>query len=253
MKIRILFSYEGTDFFGWQRQKQKRTVQGELEKALKKLFQKKIPVFASGRTDRGAHALGQVAHFEILKKKIHLIKALNHLTPPDISLMKAWKAPEEFHARFSVEKKTYLFLISTQKTPPALIRHFVWWKPGALDIKKLNTMAKTLLGEHDFKSFQNSGSSVLETKKTIYKAHWREVSPSLVCFSITGSGFLRQMVRNLVGAQVELLKKGFSGEELETILKRKDRKQGFAPAGSEGLYLKEVFYPKALDRQCIRL
>ena len=190
MKVRILLSYEGTGFSGWQKQKKERTVQGELEKALENLFQRKTSVFASGRTDRGAHALGQVAHFEIPEekiKKVHLTKALNHLTPPDISLLGAWKAPKEFHARFSAKKKTYLFLLSTQKTPLVLMRHFVWWKPGALDIKKLGGMAQIFQGRHDFRSFQNAGSSVTETVKTIYEARWRKIHPSLLCFSITGS------------------------------------------------------------------
>ena len=256
MKVRILLSYEGTNFLGWQRQKRGRTVQNELEKALENLFQEKIKIFASGRTDQGVHALGQVIHFEIPKhktKNINLIKALNHLTPSDISLMEAWKAPEEFHARFSAEKKTYIFLISTQKTPPALCRHFLWWQPMPLDIEKLKRMSQTLLGRHNFQSFQTASSPALNTVRTIYEAHWKEIRPSVFCFTVTGSGFLRQMVRNIVGAQVEILKQGTSVGKFQEILKSKDRSCAFSPAASCGLYLKEVFYPQALDRQCVRL
>ena len=178
MKIRVLLSYDGTHFAGWQRQTNKRTVQGEIETALAELFQEKIPIFASGRTDRGVHALGQVIHFEILKaklKKINLIKALNHLTGPDISLTAAWQAPKDFHARFSAEKKTYLFLISTQKSPPALGRHFLWWLPAGINPAHLNQMAEVLIGAHDFKGFYTAGSEVSDTVRTVYEARWVEL------------------------------------------------------------------------------
>ena len=216
-------------------------------------------MFASGRTDRGVHALGQVVHFEIPKNKVgnDLTKALNHLTPPDISLTGAWKVPDDFHARFSAEKKTYLFLTSNQKTPPALSRHFVWWNPIHMDLKKLNALSQILLGEKDFKSFQNTGSEVSDTIRTIYEACWQEIRPSLFCFTITGSGFLRQMIRNIVGTQVEILRRGFSLSEatqkFQGILKNKKRTLAFSSAPSEGLYLKEVFYPPSIEKLCIRL
>lgn len=280
MKIRLLLSYQGTDFLGWQRQKKGRTVQGELEKALKNLFQQQISVFASGRTDRGAHALGQVAHFEISENKVRgafvknsapagqaqvsehklgsaLVQALNHLTPPDISLMGAWRAPDDFHARFSVEKKTYLFLISNQKTPLAVGRRFVWWNPDPLSMKKLNALSQILPGERDFKGFQNTGSKVSDTIRVVYEAYWREIKPSLFCFTITGSGFLRQMVRNIVGAQAEILRRDFSlpesSQKFQDILERKQRSFAFSPSPPEGLYLKEVFYPPSIEKLCIRL
>ena len=256
MKVRLLLSYEGTKFLGWQRQKTGRTVQNELEKALESLFQQKIQVIASGRTDRGVHALGQVVHFEVSEEKlknINLVKALNHLNPSDIAIMAAWKAPEEFHARFCVEKKSYLFLISTQKTPPALFRHFVWWQPVALDIKKLEKMAQILLGQHDFKSFQTSGSPVSDTIRNIYEVQWQQLQPYLFCFTVIGSGFLRQMVRIMVGTQVEILKQGLSIGVFQAILESRDRRKAFLSAEGSGLYLKEVFYPEDLDRRCVRL
>ena len=256
MKIRVLLSYEGTHFAGWQRQKHKRTVQGELEKALSELFQAQIPVFASGRTDQGVHALGQVAHFEIshLKlKKINLLKALNHLTGPDISLMGAWRAPKTFHARFSVEKKTYLFLISTQKSPPALGRNLLWWQPSGISIETLNEMSKILLGTQDFKSFMNTGSEISNTIRTIYEARWEEWNQGLKCFTITGSGFLRQMIRNLVGTQVALSKEPEAKKNLRHILESRNRRNSFAPAASKELYLKEIVYPPNLEKQCLKL
>ena len=256
VKIRVLLSYEGTHFAGWQRQKRERTVQGEVEKAVSELFQLKIPVIGSGRTDRGVHALGQTAHFEIPEQKLknkNLIQALNHITAEDISFHKAWKAPMEFHSRFSAERKTYIFFLSTGKTPSALFRRFVSWRKVCLDLDKLNELAAALQGRFDFKSFQNAGSSVSSTVQTVYTAHWRRLRPSLWRFSITGTGFLRRMVRNIVGAQIELACKGRKAQDLRQILERKDRSCAFSPAESRGLFLKEVFYPKKLDRRCILL
>ena len=305
----MLFSYRGTNFLGWQRQKRGRTVQGEIERALSSLFQREIPVFASGRTDRGAHALGQTAHFEIpeagLKNRGGLIKALNHKTPPDISFMRAQRAPDSFHARFSAEKKTYFILVSRLKPPQALIRDFVWGldplsldplsldplRPDAgagvpravpcgdafaaggaetvqtgavqtgtavaggagafLDIRKLNFMSKILIGEHDFKSFQNSGSTVSSTVRSVFEAGWREISPSLWIFQITANGFLRQMARNTAGAQAEILRKNLPLETFQKILESRDRSFfSFPPAPACGLYLKEVVYPPAVEKLC---
>ena len=258
MKIRLLLSYQGTDFYGWQRQKKARTVQGEIEKALFRLFQKSLSVLGSGRTDTGVHALGQTAHFEISSsawKSLDIVTALNHLTPPDISLLAAWKAPKEFHARFSAQKKTYSFFISTTSSPPALGRHFVHWHPAdrELSLEKLQKMAQIFVGTKDFKSFQSSGSSTDQTIKTIYSAQWMNPAPFLYRFDITGDGFLKQMVRNLVGTQLALLKEKAPDRFMRDILKSQNRKAASAPAPGQGLYLRQVFYPPELDKQCVKL
>ena len=258
MRIRLLLSYQGTDFYGWQRQKKGRTVQGEMEKALSRVFQKSLPLVGSGRTDTGVHALGQTAHFEISPsawKSLNIVAALNHLTPPDISLLAAWKAPEEFHARFSAQKKTYSFFISTTPSPPALGRDFVYWHPTdkKLNLEKLQKMAQILVGKKDFKSFQSSGSSTNQTIKTIYSAQWVNPSPFLYRFDITGDGFLKQMVRNLVGTQLALLGERAPVRLIKDILKSQNRKSAFAPAPGRGLYLRKVFYPQELDKKCVRL
>ena len=124
MKIRLLLSYQGTNFFGWQRQRQKRTVQGELEKALKALFQAEAPLTGAGRTDAGVHAIAQNAHFELPDtvsekkfRRLNIVKALNCLSPPDISILKAWEAPQNFHARISAEKKNLHLPDSVQRGP----------------------------------------------------------------------------------------------------------------------------------------
>ena len=254
MKIKLLISYQGTHFYGWQKQKNERTIQEELEKALFQLFQTSISVVGSGRTDTGVHALGQVAHFEIPKwKNIPLLKALNHLTPQDICIIKAWRAPEEFHARFSAIKKTYSFLLSTTPFPQALAREFVWWTSQKIQLKKLQQQAKKVVGTQDFTSFQSSGSEVKTTVKTIYSAQWKQIQPHLYQFDITGSGFLKQMVRNLVGTQLDLLKEPFPEKKLQYILEKKDRKLAYSTAPGQGLFLNEVFYPKTLDKKCLSI
>ena len=256
MKIRLLLSYQGTDFYGWQRQKKARTVQGEVEKALSRLFQESLTVVGSGRTDTGVHALGQTAHFEIPDsswKSLHITAALNHLTPSDISLHGAWKAPEEFHARFSAQKKTYSFFISTTPSPPALGRDFVYWLPREPNLKKLQKTAQILVGTKNFKSLQTGGSPEDQTIKTVYSAKWLKIAPFLYRFDMTGDGFLRQMVRNAVGAQLALLKEKTPDKMMKEILKSQNRKAAPAPAPGRGLYLKQVFYPPELDKKCLKL
>lgn len=255
MRIRLLLSYKGTHFSGWQRQKKDRTVQGELEKAISELFQTSISLVGSGRTDAGVHALGQVAHFDVSKslKKLNLVKALNHLSPDDISTKGAWEAPEVFHARFSAKKKTYHFFICNSKTPPAIARDFVWWLAKPLDVMKLNKMSQLLIGRHNFSSFETSGSDVKEKEKTIFSAKWSQIHPQLYRFSITGSGFLKQGVRNMVGTQVDLFSKKNYKARFQEIFKSQSRSKALGTAPGSGLYLIQVYYPQILDRKCRRL
>ena len=256
MKIRLLLSYKGTGFFGWQKQSHYRTVQGEIEKTLFQLFKKKISLVGSGRTDTGVHALGQTAHFELESadlKNINLKKALNSLLPEDISVLDCWKAPSEFHARFSAKKKSYLYFIFAGDSPPVLFRDLVWWKKGDLDLKKLHKMSQIILGTMDFKSFQSAGSDVKSAVRTVYQSRWSQVSPSFYCYQITGSGFLKQMVRNLVGTYIDLLKERKGEQKLRHILNALDRKKALSTAPSQGLYLKKVFYSPVLDKVCYKI
>ncbi len=256
MKVRLLLSYKGSQFFGWQKQSRKRTVQAEIEKTLFQLFRKKVSVIGSGRTDTRVHALGQTAHFEIddnTMKNIPVKQAMNHLLPNDISVLDSWKAPEEFHARFSAKKKSYLYFIWTGDSPPVLFADLLWWRKSNLKLEKLQKMAHLILGTRDFKSFQSSGSDVQDTVRSIYQSQWKRLSSSLYCYKITGSGFLKQMVRNLVGTYIDLLKDKNPDKKLQRILASLDRKSALGTAPGHGLYLKKVFYPSSLDRNSIKL
>ena len=259
MKLRLLLSYKGTQFFGWQRQKNHRSVQEELEKTLFQIFKKEILVIASGRTDTGVHALGQTVHFEVEKSLFEkknffesnkFKKALNALCPPDISVLEVRMAPQDFHARASATQKTYLYFIFTGDSPPVLFSDLIWWRQEPLDLKKLQSLSQFFLGDQDFKSFQNSGSDVKSTQRKIFVSRWTQMSNFLYCYEITGSGFLKQMVRNIVGTSVELLNFKDSEKTLKTILKAKDRQKALKVAPGQGLYLKKVFYPSALDKAC---
>lgn len=256
MKIRLLLSYKGNRFYGWQKQKNKRTVQEVAEQALYRLFGTQIPLVSSGRTDTGVHALGQNAHFQLNEnnlKNIPVTKALNSLLPEDVCILESWKAPEEFHARFSAKKKSYLYLIWTGASSPVLFRDLVWWKKSWFSLEKLQKISSLILGEHDFKSFQSAGSSVKSTVRQIYRSQWKTISPSLHSYEIIGSGFLKQMVRNIVGTYMDLLKEKNPKQKLKYILAQKDRKVALGTAPGQGLYLKSVFYPPALDKSCVKI
>ena len=253
MKIRLLLSYKGTQFYGWQKQLKYRSVQAELESSLYRLFNKKMAVIGSGRTDTGVHALGQTAHFEIPEDKIknkNLKKALNALLPADIAVLDLWKAPDDFHARSSAQKKSYLYLIWTGESPPVLFSDLVWWSKESLNLDKLRQISKVFLGKWDFSSFQNSGSEIKNKLRQIYHSQWYQLSPSLFAYKIKGSGFLKQMVRNIVGTSIDLLSYPQAPAQLKKILEAKDRKKALRTAPGQGLYLQKVFYPSALDKAC---
>ena len=134
-----------------------------------------------------------------------------------------------------------------------LFRDLVWWKKTDLDLKKLNQISKVIVGSMDFKSFQSSGSEIKSSVRRVYQSHWTQIAPSFYCYKITGSGFLKQMVRNLVGTYVDLLKESHRERKLRKILQAQDRKQALSTAPGKGLYLKKVFYSPTLDKSCYKL
>ncbi len=257
-RFRILISYNGLKYYGWQKQKSLPTVQGQIEKALKQIFQKPISVIGAGRTDTGTHALGQTAHFnlsEALPTNMRLQKALNFfLIPENICVRQVWRAPKSFHALRSAIEKHYVYFILNRKTPCVFRKGQIHWHPYPLDIKKLNVMSQQILGQHDFKSFQNAGTLVKNTMRNITFAHWFKAKKgNIVAFHIKGEGFLKQMIRNLVGTQLALLREKEPIQKWEEIQLARDRKSAYATAPAKGLYLYKVSYPLELDRQCQRI
>ena len=227
-----------------------------LEGALGQLYSVPIQTTGSGRTDSGTHAVAQVVHFEapkILRNEGNLLRALNAILPPTICVKGAWLAPEDFHARASARRKTYVYKIWNARERSALWYQRALWVPRAVNLDALQAMTSSLVGERDFRSFQSRGTPTKTTVRHIYSADWiRRVGPNIE-FRVTGSGFLKQMVRNLVGTMLELARHSKGPEDLARILRAHDRREAFMTAPAHGLYLYRVVYPASLDKRCTKL
>jgi len=255
-RIKILLSYNGLKYYGWQKQKKLPSIQGEIEKALKNLFKEDISVIGSGRTDTGTHAIGQTAHFDISKNPgPYLQKALNaFLLPKNICVRKVWRAPDHFHAKNSAIEKHYIYFILNRQWPCVFRKGQVYWHPHQLlDKKALQSISNNIPGTYDFKSFQNSGTILKNTIRTVTLAKWQQNKKHLLAFHVKGDGFLKQMVRNLVGVQLALLKEPNPIKKWQEILLAKDRKVAYKTVPACGLYLYGVSYPYKLDRDCQKI
>jgi len=225
-KVRLLISYDGTDFLGWQKQRNSpNTVQGILEKVVSKIFNKPTRVIGSSRTDSGVHALSQMAHFECDRdpKSFPLVRALNNMTPLTISIKKAWIAPQTFHALGTKSHKSYRYYVLNSEFSDAFKSRHTWWFPKKLSLSWLNEASKCLIGTHDFKSFQSTGSDSKTTVRHITKAHWTLKNGNLLVFSIEGYGFLKQMVRNIVGTLIDSERCGRPVTEIQSIMDKKNK------------------------------
>jgi tRNA pseudouridine38-40 synthase len=254
-RVRLDLSYDGSHFMGWQRQiAGTYTIQGVLEEKLSQIFKEEIQVQGSGRTDRGVHALMQVAHFDCTRNptNIRLRKALQSLLPKFLVVRQTYLAPKEFHALRSAENKTYRYLIRNSETPSSQLWNKSVWISKKLDLDYLNQISQYILGRHDFKSFQNAGTELKTTVREIDRAEWSSPKKGWVQFEITGNGFLKQMVRNLVGTMLTLEKAKANPLKLKEILESLDRKKALKTAAPEGLYLIDVKYPQMLDNKCLK-
>ena len=243
MRYLIKFSYDGTLFYGYQKQPNKRTIEGELEKALYDINNhKETRIYSSGRTDRGVHAKGQTAHFD-LDVSITLYKlkcALNSLLPEDIHVIDAIEVDENFYARFMVKKKTYKYYLNMGEYNP-LERNIVFQYNKQLNIDKMKDAIKDFIGTYNFKIFTSREVIKENYIRDIYEANI-EVKENIVIFTFVGNGFMKYQVRNMVGT---LLKIGNDKLEVDTIKKllnnELEDKYVFT-AKPEGLYLDSVEY-----------
>lgn len=257
-RIRFTVAYRGTGLCGWQKQKHMKepSVAGLLEEALQKVLNEPVSLYASGRTDAGVHALNQVCHFDttrVFSPKWDFCWAVNSQLPPFIVVKKAWIAPDDFHATISATHKTYKYLLLNRHRPSPFLQPYSHWLRKPLNLDFLNECSQFVVGTHDFKSFQSEGTPVQSTVRTIYRAGWRHKRADMLEFSVTGSGFLKQMVRNIVGTQLMLERKGLKSALMAEIMASHDRKNAGPPAPAEGLYLYRVYYPSTLDNQCREL
>ena len=242
--IRLLLEYDGTGYHGWQRQLDGATIQGVLEDAVARLTQERVAVIGSGRTDAGVHARGQVANFRtgsaIPLKAFH--QGLNSMLPKDIAVLEAREAAPSFHARKSARAKTYEYRILNRSTRSPLHRNHAWWLAPRLDLGAMAEAAAALPGEHDFTAFRASGSDNLNPVRRVLAAEWREEPGGWLSFTITATGFLRGMVRSLVGTMVEVGRGKVPPIRLAELLENGARHLAGPTAPPQGLYLVEVFY-----------
>lgn len=241
--IKIVVSYNGAGFCGWQKQKNGTSIQSELEYACKKAFRvKEIDVIGSGRTDAGVHALGQVANFKV-DTTIPVDKfpeILNNHISKDIAVISAEEVSCDFHSRYSAHRKTYRYYIYPSKIRNPFYRDTSYQVKYTLDVEKMKREALSLVGEHDFVGFMSSGSSVKTTVREIYRA---EVSMEndLIYIEVEGNGFLYNMVRIIAGTLVDI-GRGKITESLSDIIESKDRNRAGHTAPPQGLFLKNVSY-----------
>jgi tRNA pseudouridine38-40 synthase len=242
--IRLLLEYDGTGYHGWQRQLDAATVQGVLEDAVARLTQAPVAIIGSGRTDAGVHARGQVANFRtdsaIPLKAFH--QGLNSMLPKDIAVLEASEALPSFHARKSARAKTYEYRILNRSTRSPLHRNHAWWLAPHLDLPAMTAAAAALPGEHDFTAFRASGSDNINPVRRVLAAEWRDEPGGWLSFTITATGFLRGMVRSLVGTMAEAGRGKAPPLILAELLESGARHLAGPTAPPQGLYLVEVFY-----------
>lgn len=242
----LTLSYDGTNYSGWQIQKDKLSIQQEVEKALFTILQDKVTLSGSGRTDSGVHALAQTAHFET-KKKINtqtLRKSLNALLPSDIRILEVKKVNPEFHARYSCKRKIYRYFLHTDQVVDPFNRPYRLHFPYSLDLNKVEEGKAYLLGTHDFSSFANrayEGSANKNPVRTIYRIDIIKKDYGLI-FEYEGDGFLYKMVRNITGTLLDIGQKKIPPKQILEILQAKDRKQASTTAPACGLFLVKTIY-----------
>lgn len=242
--IKAIVEYDGTDFCGFQKQPSVRTVQGELEHSLARVFQATcVHTDGAGRTDAGVHAKGQVVSFTAPDgfPADRIVPAVNGYLPPDVKLMSAELAPEGFHARYSAKARTYTYVIINRELPSALLARYVWHVMGRLDDQAMLLAADEMTGTRDFASF---GMPSIEGANTIRKVFSLKIRRrgDKVIFFIRGTAFLRGMVRAMAGTLVEAGLGRRGPEEVAAIINAKDRQAVRMFAPPHGLYLTSVEY-----------
>lgn len=243
MRYLIKFSYDGTNFYGYQKQPNKRTVEGELERALFDINNHtNTRIFSSGRTDRGVHALGQTAHFDLsINITLYKLKcALNSLLPEDIHVIEVTTVEDDFHARFMVKKKIYKYYLNMGEYNP-IKRNYIYQYNKRLNIEKMQEAIKDLIGTHNFKIFASREVIKESYVRNIYDAKI-EVNNDIITFTFTGNGFMKYQVRNMVGTLIKIGKEKLDVDIIKKLLNNDASDKYVFTAKPEGLYLDSVIY-----------
>ena len=241
--IKLTIEYDGKDFNGWQKQPNKLNIQGEIERVIENITGEKIDLIASGRTDAGVHAIGQVANFKtdsnIAIEKIPI--AINSQVKNSIRIQNAEEVDENFHSRYNCKKKTYRYVIDNSKYGSAIYRNISYHMPIKLNLEAMKKAIKYFEGEHDFKAFKSSGTSSKSSVRTIYRAEIITEGNS-IAIDLTGNGFLYNMVRIIVGTLVEVGLGKIKAEDIPGIIESKDRTRAGKTLPPHGLMLLKVDY-----------
>jgi tRNA pseudouridine38-40 synthase len=243
--IKLTVAYEGTRFVGWQRQAEGVSIQGLLEEALARLEGGPVTVHGAGRTDAGVHALGQVASAQVtLSHPLDVVaRALNACLPPEVRVTSVEQAADDFHARFSARSKTYRYVIRNAPIASPFERAYVWHVPEALDLEAMRMGAAALVGTHDFAAFRSVGGGVKTTTRTLMQSEFvPDEDNTRFVYETTGDGFLRHMVRAVVGTLVEIGRRQRPAASIAALLTGGNRAEAGATAPPQGLFLVRVDY-----------
>lgn len=241
--FKLVIEYDGRDYCGWQRQPNQSSIQATLESVLQRMTREPITLHGSGRTDAGVHALGQTAHFKC-RTRLNpgdLQKGMNRLLPGDIAVRSCQAVPLDFHARFSACWKRYRYRICNQPIKQAVGRQYAWQIYRPLDVAAMSQGTRHLVGQHDFKSFESSGSPRAQTIRDVMQASW-QMKDNHLEFDIQANGFLRYMVRNIVGTLVAVGMGKMEADDIPALLTAADRRLAPATAPPHGLFLVHVAY-----------
>jgi len=244
--IKLVLSYDGSNYHGWQRQKNAMTVQEMMEERIRMMVGEPVTLTGSGRTDAGVHAKCQVCNFRTRSgiPPRDMKKGLNSLLPEDIYIREASYVPPEFHARYSARSKTYEYRILNRREPDVFLRNYVWHIQRPLDHHAMAEAFGLLAGTHDFSSFRSSGSGNLNPVRLVTRAELHVPEAGFLCVVMEADGFLRHMVRNVVGTLVEVGLGKMSPARFGEVFVSKDRRLAGIKAPAQGLFLVDVKYPE---------
>lgn len=241
--IKLLIEYDGTNYCGWQSQKEGATIQKTLETTIEKVVQHKVTLISSGRTDAGVHAIGQVANFKTDSTiEPHSIKlAFNSLLPPDIVIHNAEYVPIEFHSRFDAKRRWYRYQLLNREHSGAILRNIYTFYPYPLDVERIKQAIPILRGEHDFAAFRSVHCGAKNTVRTLEVLNVGKIN-NFVIFDFEAQSFLHSMVRIIVGTLLKVGQNKLSSDDLKNILESRDRTKAGPTAPPQGLILMKVFY-----------
>ena len=242
--IRLVLAYDGTRYHGWQRQKNGLTIQAVIEERLQLMTQSPVKLLASGRTDAGVHALNQVCNFKTPSQiPIDTLKrGLNALLPPDVLIKDAAVVPLEFHSRYRAKSKIYEYRILNRENPDIFRRNVLWHIRFPLHVKTMSECLSIIKGTHDFSAFKSSGSANIDPVRTILRTRIESDEDGILRIIVEGDGFLRHMVRNIVGTLVEAGTDRMDLERFAEVLELGDRRMAGRKAPPQGLFLVAVKY-----------